>query len=59
MHNKMQFRTQFLNGVRWYVVYLSNGIMVFPTRKGPNGYVGIHANISTDHIKCYPRVAGR
>jgi hypothetical protein len=57
MNNKI--RTQFLNGVRWYVVYLSNGIMVFPTRKGPNGYVGIHANITTDTIKYYSRKAGR
>jgi hypothetical protein len=56
---KVWFRTQFLNGVRWYVVYLPTEIAVFPTRRGPGGYVGVHKNITTNSIKYYPRVAGR
>ena len=59
MEKKMWFRSQFLNGIRWYVVYLDSEILVFPARMGPGGYCGIHTNITTDRIKRYSRVAGR
>lgn len=59
MEKKMWFRSQFLNGIRWYVVYLDSEILVFPTRKGPGGYRGVHANLATERMKFYPRVAGR